>query len=197
MEDRIMLFNYMEFLEELRTNNDPKKRWLIEQWHKFSSAKSLEEEPFYDYLKKFNVKNISYKLPADFSNDFDWQLLFQLIAASFACEYELIYPNIDESDDEISKNKLPELNISVNYLNISRSAVVSELDPSQIKKLYDIYLSEQIKFYIIKIEDDEENSTTDMAQDNCLIIFKKQKEMFLKRKNDFEHKSMRRKILNG
>ena len=102
------LFNFETFIEELRQNEE--KRTIIQEYEdKVLGGKpitgKIEDQKWYkDYLSK--IKPIpNYKVPEELESDFDWKLLFQLIAGSFSSEYKL-----ETLEDESS---LPELTITV------------------------------------------------------------------------------------
>lgn len=199
MEDNKMLFNYLEFLEELRKHRNPEKRKVIKRWEKISSATRIEEEPFYAYLKKFNMNNISYKVPKKLSTDFDWELLFQLVAGSFSCEYQLTSPNLDKTDTNvvISEKDLPELYISVKSGNASVTKRVSELWSFQILRLYEIFLEEQINLNALMLEDENESNPIEMEREMRINKFKYCKQEYLLYKNNVVHRNLRNKILDS
>jgi len=197
MEDKTMLFDYLEFLEELRTHQNPEKRKIIERWEKLSTAHSIEKEPYYEYLKKFTVNDIPYKIPDELSGDFDWQLLFQLVAASFSSNYQLSYTNSDDVVDQISENELPELCISVSSGNASTTKKVSELYAFQILRLYEIYLEEQINLHALRCQDSNEINGIDCERKLRLKKFNDLKNSYLLRKYTNEQKNIRSKILSN
>lgn len=186
----------MAFLEELREHENPGKRNMIKRWKKISSAKSVEEEPYYAYLNKFKVKGIPYKVPEEISGDFDWQLLFQLVAASFSSEYELTYPNLDNTDEVISENELPELRITVHSGNSTVTKNVSDLYAFTTLRLYEIYLEEQINLHVFKCEDKNEKNTIDAEREIRLTKFNQLKAAYLKYKKDLKQRNIRQDILN-
>jgi len=151
-----MLFNYLEFIENLKHDTNPENRSIYKKWRKFSNASDYREEPFYGYLQKF--KTIPYKLPEELvdSFGFDWPLLLQLVGASFSSDFSFLFLAIDENTEITSETLLPELSITVNSSNQKVTKLVSELWEFQIVRLMEIYFVEQINWHIIK-EDESKN----------------------------------------
>lgn len=192
-----MLFDYLAFLEELREHINPEKRKIIEQWDTISSARSIEEEPYYSYLSRFAMNDLSYKIPVELSEDFDWQLLFQLAAGSFSSDFRLNYPDLNNSDDFISADLTPELSITVTSGNASLTKNISDLWSFQILRLYEIYTEEQIKLHTLKCGDEEEKIAIDLQREIRLKKFYSQKRDYLIYKNTIEHRILRKKLLDS
>lgn len=194
-----MLFDYLTFLEELREHQNPEKRKVIERWKKISSANRIEKEPYYAYLNKFKVSDIPYKVPEELSADFNWHLLFQLVAGSFSSDYKLKYPNLGETDTNefISEKELPELYISVKSGNVSVIKKVSELWSFQILRLFEIYIEEQINLHTLMLEDKNEANVIEMEREMRIKKFKSWKQENILYKNTVAQRNQRNKILEG
>ena len=122
-----MFYDYAQIKEELRKHHDPDKRRLIDKWDKISQAECLEDEPFYEYLKKFKIRDMVYKVPDEVSEDFDWPLLSVLTVGSFSCEYHFEYLNCEEDEEIFNHNQLPELYMTVYSCGTSVTKKISEL----------------------------------------------------------------------
>lgn len=145
------MFDYREFLEEMKNNSDETKRAIYEKWIKISNAQKLEDEPFYEYLMQFEA--VPYNVPEELEEVFDWNLLLSLCAASFSSRYRLALP------DEDSPNKsIAELEITVSSGDQTVTKKISELWSFQILRLYEIYLEEQINLHTLQLEDTSENN---------------------------------------
>ncbi|WP_039442948.1 DUF2971 domain-containing protein [Porphyromonas gulae] len=143
------LFNFETFIEELRQNEE--KRTIIQEYEdKVLGGKpitgKIEDQKWYkDYLSK--IKPIpNYKVPEELESDFDWKLLFQLIAGSFSSEYKL-----ETLEDESS---LPELTITVKNNDQKIEKKISELWSFQVLRLFEIYIEELIGLEPIKHDKD-------------------------------------------
>jgi len=145
-----MLFNYKEFLDELK--EDENKRELYDKWSQISNAERIEDEPFYEYLQEFSP--IQYKVPVELMNDFDWNLLLQLIVSSFSSSYEIELLYDDDYIFGIDEIVLPELVINVYNGGMCVAKKVSDLWSFQIQKLFEIYCEEQLNCQILNMEDD-------------------------------------------
>lgn len=164
------MFDYKYFLESLKDHSDESKRTLYQDWIKISKAERLEDEPFIEYLEEFEP--LPYNYPEEWKDDFDWELLIRLIAASFSSNYNLTMPDEDSPDD-----KKCELAITVSSGDQTVTKKISELWSFQILRLYEIYLEEQIKLYTIQHEDESEKDCieTDRRDRIKLYNFNKMK----------------------
>lgn len=190
-----MLFDYLEFLEELRTHENPEKRKIMERWGRISQADCLEQEPYYEYLKSFEVDDIPYKVPDELKEDFDWKLLFRCVTGSFSSDYHLEYPDPDTTDEIDFEEQLPELYITVKSNGVSVTKKISELWSFQILRLYEIYLEEQINLHCLACEDENEVNTIEEERKMRIKAFKKWKNENSKYVNDLKQKIARQNIL--
>jgi hypothetical protein len=129
-----MLFNYYEFKQDLLENPD-KTEFIRDFIDSFGDNEKIENEIFYkEYLSLFEP--VGYNIPEELKNDFDFPLLLRLVAASFASQYELSFPDSEKS--------LPELVITVKSEDASIVKMISETLIYQIYRLFGIYCEEMI-----------------------------------------------------
>ncbi len=157
-----MFFDFEEFISELREH--PEKKEIIEKYEKL--VEPIWNDPkdmrwYKEYVSKFET--IQYLVPDELKDDFDWDFLMQLVAASFSSEWYL--------DFEEWKDK-PEFLISVTAGDTSIVKKVSELFIFQIKRLYEIYIEEQMQFEILRAEDEQEKEIIDSKRDSKLERWK-------------------------
>ena len=147
------LFDFQAYIEELRANE--KKKKIVEDYEEIVlNGKRIEgdiqDQIWYkEYLSKFTPVP-KYLLPENLKDDFDWKILFQLIASSPSCEYWLEYPEIDSSTHQ-------ELVISVENNKQTIKKCISELWSFQIIRLFEIYCEEQINYEVLLREEKEED----------------------------------------
>lgn len=143
-----MLFDFNAFIWELRDN--PEKKEIIEKYEKnlWEITWWLKEQTWYkNYL--INFKPQSYIVPEELENDFDRDLLQQLVIWSFSSDYELKKENWNEK---------PELYIAVKSWDQSIVKKVSELWSFQIQRLYEIYVEEQLNLEILRHDSEDEKT---------------------------------------
>jgi hypothetical protein len=100
-----MYFDFEEFIQFLREHPDENERKIVEDYEKHYGPiqGGVKDQIWYkEYVSKF--KTIPYKVPEEYKDDFDWDLLMQLVAASFSSDGLLEF---EEGQD------LPEFLISV------------------------------------------------------------------------------------
>lgn len=151
-----MLFDLQKFVQELRENEEKKE--MLEKYEKlFGTIEwQIEDQVWYkEYLTKFSP--IEYVLPTESKDDFDWNILTQLVAGSFSSEVVLNYTE--------DKTELPEMIISVENDGKSIAKMVSELRGFQILRLYEIYVEEQMNFQIHFAEDEKEKEEIQSQRD--------------------------------
>ena len=130
--DFLGLFDFESFIKELRC--DEKKRSSITRYESIFGEipNNIYECAFYkDYLHYF--KPVEYKVPEEIIDDFNYDLLLRLSAASFSSGYKLI-----------NTGQGIELSITVISEKNKITKKISELWPLQIFRLYEIYIEEQI-----------------------------------------------------
>lgn len=97
---------------------------------------------------------MSYLVPDEIKDDFDWNMLIQLVAASFSS---------DGVFDMQSGKDLPDFVISVQSGDQVVVKKVSELWGFQILRLFEIYIEEQMNLQIL-IEEDEKEKEAILGQ---------------------------------
>lgn len=137
-----MKFNYFSFLLQLKNNEYQQKRDIYKRKCDLSNATAIEDEPFYSYLKKHEF--IKFKIPENLKNDFDWHLLFQLIASSNTSYYEFGFTDYKDSENNNDEKIItPELYLwTEGYLKKK----VTELKDYQFPEMFRFYCEEQIDF---------------------------------------------------
>lgn len=141
-----MLFNFLAFVEELREKED--KKQIVEKYESlFGTIEgSVSSQLWYkEYLSKFPA--MSYLIPEDLEQDFDWDLLQKLILGSFSSDYEF------KAD---AKKQGVELFLSVRGGDQTVVKTVSELWSFQVLRLYEIYVEEQMNYFILMHENEED-----------------------------------------
>jgi len=152
---KYFLFDYIAFLEELKDKPDKKK--IYEEWRKISQADRLEDEPFYEHLLQFEP--IPYKIPEELRNDFDWDLLLRLVAASHSSDYHFETKPLSDDEKQNGKPLLPCLHILVSNGQKNADKDVSTLWSFTIIRLFEIYLEEQINIHtVMQTEKDAKES---------------------------------------
>ncbi len=150
-----MLFDFQAFIEELKEN--PEKKQIVEKYEKLIwpiNGTIKDQEWYTEYLSKFDP--VSYKIPTELVDDFDWDLLQQLVLWSFSSDYEL--KNWEEESER-------ELYIAVKSGDQSVVKTVSELWSFQILRLYEIYVEEQMNLHTLRKEEEEDKIAIDWERD--------------------------------
>lgn len=141
-----MLFDFQAFIEELREKAE--KKQIVEKYEKFIGPIQwdIKDQDWYtEYLSKFIP--ITYNIPEELKEDFDRDLLEQLVIGSFSSDYEL---------KKEEGKALKELYIAVKSGDQSVVKTISELRSFQILRLYEIYIEEQMNLHALKMEDETE-----------------------------------------
>ena len=152
------LYDFQMHMDELRDNNNPEKKEIVTQYEELvlkgeKISGDVKDQKWYkEYVVRF--KPLKYKVPEDLVEDFDWDLLFQLITSSFSSIYRL------EAADVTSD---PELIVSVTSGDKTIEKKISELWSFQIIRLFEIYSEEQINLEKVRAEgvEDKYNLATE------------------------------------
>ena len=150
-----MLFDFQAFIEELREKAE--KKQIVEKYETLFGpiqGDIKDQIRYTEYLSKFEP--LPYAVPEELKNDFDRDLLAQLVLWSFSSDYEL-------KKDEGKKEK--ELYIAVKSGDQSVVKTVSELRSFQILRLYEIYIEEQMNLHALKAEDENEKNAIDQERE--------------------------------
>lgn len=163
------LFNFNEFVEELR--NDENKREVIEKYEENNGSlqdRDYKELPLYkDYLSKFELDEglvQRVKLPEALEDDFDYPLLLRLVAGSFSSNF--IFEHCDETDME-------RLKISVKSGEQSITKYLDDLWSFQITRLFEIYFEEQMNYDNLQKDSEDEEHAIAKERESRLESFKK------------------------
>ncbi len=149
-----MLFDFKEFIQSLREDNEKKE--IIERYEGYNgniSGEITDQLWYTEYL--INLEPLKYTVPEDLKDEFDWDLLSILIAGSFSSEYKIIP----------SEEKLPELQIEVKSGDASVIKNISELWSYQINRLYEIYIEEQMNLHSLKGDSEQEKKAIDLERE--------------------------------
>lgn len=150
-----MLFDFQAFIEELREKAE--KKQIVEKYETVVWAIDgdiKDQERYEEYVSKFEP--IPFNIPEELKEDFDRELLQQLVVSSFSSDYEL-------KKEEGKPEK--ELYIAVKSGDQSVVKTVSELRSFQILRLYEIYIEEQMNLHALKKEDESEQAAIDGERD--------------------------------
>ena len=150
-----MLFDFQAFIEELREKAE--KKQIVEKYETLFGpieGDIKDQIRYTEYLTKFEP--LPYIVPEELQNDFDRNLLEQLVLGSFSSDYEL-------KKEEGKKEK--ELYIAVKSGDQSVVKTVSELRSFQILRLYEIYIEEQMNLHALKAEDENEKNAIEAERE--------------------------------
>ncbi|MBR6445340.1 MAG: hypothetical protein IKS94_02755 [Prevotella sp.] len=144
------LFDFQSYVQELR---EKVKDGTIEMWYpsildSITEDTKFEDLPVYkEYISQFDVAStfkdsgiIGIKVPSGLEKDFDYTLLLQLVAASFSNDYELRLNSDSKFVD----------------LMITAKSGLQKLEASQIIRLFEIYIYEQLNLEGLRMELKEE-----------------------------------------
>lgn len=141
-----MLFDFQSYVAELREKDEKKE--TVEKYEKFFGAIQwdLKDQSWYkEYVSKFTP--MACLVPEEIKDDFDRELLMQLVAASFSS---------DGVFDDQNQKDLPDFVISVQSNDQVVVKKLSELWGFQILRLFEIYVEEQMNLQILIAEDEKE-----------------------------------------
>lgn len=151
-----MLFDFHAFIDELRQKDE--KKQIVEKYEKACGPIqwTLKEQNRYtEYVSKFSP--MKYLTPNELKDDFDRDLLLQLVISSFSSDYELKSKDTEDKKDD-DKDALRDLYIAVKSGDQSVVKTVSELWSFQILRLYEIYIEEQMNLHALMSEDEKEKT---------------------------------------
>jgi len=151
-----MLFDFHAFIDELRQKDE--KKQIVEKYEKICGPIqwNLKDQARYtEYASKFVP--MKYLTPDELKDDFDWDLLLQLVISSFSSDYELKAKDTDKKNED-NNDELRDLYIAVKSGDQSVVKTVSELWSFQILRLYEIYIEEQMNLHALMSEDEKEKT---------------------------------------
>ena len=164
-------FDYDLFRRELI--DDPEKRDLIEKYETKYGVQSdapLEKHPFYkDYLSRFEIDwDVVPPEGIDISPH-ECSLLVRLVLGSFSSHYML---SLDEAWKKNPIGKVrANLGIMVTNEDNSVTRTLDELWSFQVKRLFEIYVNEQIHLVDLQNESDDDEEIDERS------VIEKEKEM--------------------
>lgn len=130
----MLLFNFEEFISEMREKEDKKE--IIESYEAIYwpiQGDIYQQEWYKNYLANFEY--IPYHTPEEMAEDFDRNLLQKLILGSMSTNYELA--NNPETN-------IPDLLITISDENQSITKNLADLWSFQILRLYEIYVEDHM-----------------------------------------------------
>jgi hypothetical protein len=132
------LFDY-EYLKKELISKDNSKSKMIEDYLKVFGDNPINEEPFYkEYLINFEI--IPYRIPLEYKDDYDFDLLGKLICGSFSSKSKFVY---------LENNLLPDLYIIVDGKNNQVvKKRVEELWSVQLIRCHEIYIEEMMNLQL-------------------------------------------------
>jgi len=154
-----MLFDFLVYIDELREKED--KKLIVEKYETLHGTIEWgvkDQIWFREYVTKFPA--VDYQVPNLWKDDFDRNLLNQLVCASFSSEVLL-----DMKWEEVW---LPEMTISVENEGNVIAKMVNELYPFQIDRLYQIYIEEQMNLQNHLTESIAENAKPEDEWDKSI-----------------------------
>lgn len=155
-----MLFDFQAFIDELREKEDKKE--IVEKYLKYFwtiTGEIKDQIRYKEYVGQFSA--ISYKVPEELKNDFDRDLLMQLVAASYSSEGTI---------DTHTTDGIYEFIITVSSWDKLVTKKVSELRWFQILKLFEIYAEEQMNLQILMAEDDANKQTEEEKNEKNAVL---------------------------
>lgn len=126
------------------------KKETVEKYEKifWPIVGDIKDQSWYtDYITQFPP--IQYAVPEELAEDFDWDLLCQLVAWSFSSD-----ASVDTQVEEWKEH--PNFVIAVQSWDQHVVKKISELRGFQILRLYEIYIEEQMNLQIIMSEEESE-----------------------------------------
>lgn len=170
-----MLFDYADFIEKLRNSE---KKEIVEEYEEFVSKlkDNVKQEPWYvEYVSYFEA--IAYKVPEELQQEFDWELLIQLVASSFSSQITLLFDN--------EGNITPDIHVTNADSFVTKKP--SELWSFQIMRLYEIYIEEQMNLQILLSKEPQER---DAVHSHRATLLNKWRADLVKIKAELEMKKL-------
>lgn len=168
------IFDFYAFVKELRRevkegSTEMSRPSLLDS---ITEDTDFTDLPFYkEYLSKFDIKEsfkdvgiVGLKVPEELKDDFDYNLLIQLVVSSFSSEYEF------EFDAE---THMVDLWITTKSGNQSVTKSIQELWAFQIIRLYEIYIKEQLNLEGIRFDSEKDREDVDKYREVKLSEFLK------------------------
>ena len=154
------LFEYNNVVQHYA--DEPEKMACIrryEEMYGINRGSNIEEHPFYkDYLTLF-TPHFELIAPKTFAvSPQEWNVMTRLVVSSLSSSYSFIL------DDEWKRCPMGKphahLCISVGTAERHITRLMDELFASQIKRLFEIYVNEQIEMHMLEHEEEQAMSET-------------------------------------
>ena len=152
------MYAFVDFIKAIQEGGDEDKK-VIDNYEKefWPIWSNLEDQVWYkDYVGKF--KPVKYKVPNVIKDKYDWDLLLQLVMASFSSEGILEFNKEQE---------LPELAISVYHWDRHILQKVSSLMSFQVFDVIKIYIKEQMQLQVL-MKDEKERPIVESQRESRL-----------------------------
>ena len=153
-----MLFNYNDYVDELKENDNVEKREVAEKYIRYYGPQDdvdIHDTVFYkNYLAKYDIPFELVK-PEDCEDDFDWDLLGKLILGSYSSVYELVAEKDNYNKEKQGEKPRVRIYITVKSGDKKITKEISELWCFQIIRLYEIYIEEQMNMHSLMAEEKE------------------------------------------
>ncbi|USN57130.1 MAG: hypothetical protein H6766_01300 [Candidatus Peribacteria bacterium] len=149
-----MLFDFQAYIADLREKAE--KKQVVEKYEKAFgpiTGDIADQQWYAEYVSQF--ASLPYSVPEELADDFDRDMLMQLVVSSFSSESTL-----DKNEDGNY-----ELVISVKSGDQTVVKKVSELRSFQVLRLYEIYIEEQMNLAVLMTEEEKEKEAI-IAQRN-------------------------------
>lgn len=141
----MLLFNFEEFISEMREKEDKKE--VIEAYEAIYGpiqGDIYQQEWYKNYLANFEY--VPYHTPEEMEEDFDRNLLQKLILWSMSTNYELA------NDPETN---IPDLLITISDENQSITKNLADLWSFQVLRLYEIYVEDHMSAQTMFAEEEQ------------------------------------------
>ena len=142
---------------------------------------TLEDLVFYqDYLSKFSLGDTLGELPLLFNKNeiyltkADCEILLQLVAGSLSSTYQLNL-NLEENALELA------ITSRVDTIELTKN--LQELNGDQVRRLYRIYLQEQLALEVLRLDSEVEKKSIDETRNQNLKVFRQRIESLEKKLN--------------
>lgn len=167
-----ILFNFQEIINDLREKEADEKKevYFKGQLDTITEETEFEDLPLYkEYIAAFDLehelKGVELNYPPELEEyKEDFFTLFKLVAGSFSSTYKLEYnAKIDKAD----------LLITVVSGEQSITKNLNDLWSFQIRRLFEIYVEEQLNLEGLRGESEVERSSIDKERKMKLMVYRK------------------------
>lgn len=165
------VWTYSDYKKRLRKDNPELYKDYKKKQGRYSA--NILSEPFFKaFIMPFQVPfGLKYREPLFiFDDSIDYNFLLSCVASSFSSTYEFSYPSF--MDAHSYEDLLPALQITVESHGVTLVKSLDSLWEPQIKRLFDIYVSESLQFYCLTFNKPKPNAV-DKTHEERVEYFKK------------------------